>query len=106
MEEKKEYSISNYTKGTKKLCNNGCGKEIQWDIDLKYYIEIDTGRKHSCPNWKPKQLQNNSYNNTRNLTSGQVTYLDTIGPAIAEILSLMQEITERLRKLDGFITKF
>jgi hypothetical protein len=96
---------NNYNKHVQKLCKNGCGKNIEWDIDLKYYVEIDTGRKHSCPNWKPKQLQNNSYNNRSTITSEQITYVDTIGPAIAEILSLMQEITERLRKLDGF-TKF
>jgi hypothetical protein len=32
--------------------------------------------------------------------------MDTIGPAIAEILSVAQEILKLLRKIDGSITKF
>jgi hypothetical protein len=35
-----------------------------------------------------------------------VTYIDTVGPAIAEILSEVQELLKLLRKVDDSMAKF
>jgi hypothetical protein len=40
------------------------------------------------------------------LKRAEVTYIDTIGPAIAETLSAVQEVLKLLRKIDGSIAKF
>ena len=74
-----------------KLCRNGCGKLIEWDTSQNIYSEIDTNDRHRCPNWNPKQkhLQDNL---NRRITEEQQLYIDTIGPAILEICSEVQNI--------------
>ena len=76
--------------GSSKLCRNGCGKYIRWDKFQNAFVEIDTGYRHRCPNWSPSQEKVDIPN--RKLTLEQQLYADTIGPVIAEILSLVQEI--------------
>jgi hypothetical protein len=73
-----------------KPCRNGCGKRIRWDTVQNVFFEIDTNYRHRCPNWSPSQKKVDVSN--RKLNSEQQLFADTIGPAIAEILSLVQEI--------------
>jgi hypothetical protein len=74
-----------------KLCRNGCGKYIRWDTTQSEYFEIDTNNHHICSNWSPN-LEKVSSSLNRKITPEQQLCADTVGPAIAEILSLVQEI--------------
>ena len=82
------------TKQFAKLCRNGCGKLIKWDTSQNKYFEIDTNDRHRCPNWNPKQ-EHLPDNVNRKITQEQKLYVDTIGPAILETRSVVQNI-ERL----------
>ena len=73
-----------------KPCKNGCGKHIRWDTVQNAFFEIDTKCHHICPNWSPSQEKVDIP--TRKLTLEQQLYADTIGPVLAEILSLVQGI--------------
>ena len=76
-----------------KPCRNGCGKHIRWDTVQNTFFEIDTNYRHICPNWSPSQEKVDILNHKlTKLTVEQQLYADTLGPAIAEILSLVQEI--------------
>ena len=77
-----------------KLCRNGCGKRIRWDTAENAFFEIDTNYRHRCPNWSPSQERVNIP--SRKLTLEQQLYADTLGPAIAEILSSVQEIYQHI----------
>jgi hypothetical protein len=94
-EKKKMKSISNNNNNTERPCKYGCGKLIKWDKSQNAYIEIDTNIRHRCPNWNSKQEHPIEVVNHR-ITTEQQLYADTIGPAIAEILSLVQEIYEKM----------
>jgi hypothetical protein len=84
-----ETTNSNHNDSTfAKPCKNGCGKHIRWDTVQNAFFEIDTKRRHICPNWSPSQV--NIPN--RKLTLEQQLYADTIGSVIAEIPSLVLEI--------------
>jgi hypothetical protein len=73
-----------------KPCRNGCGKHIRWDTVQNAFFEIDTNYRHRCPNWSQSREKVDIDNHK--LTSEQQLYADTLGPAIAEILSLVQVI--------------
>ena len=77
-----------------KLCKNGCEKLIRWDGSQNKYLEIDTNDRHRCPNCNPKQ-EHPPDNVNHKITHDQQLYLNTIGPAILEIRSAVQNI-ERL----------
>jgi hypothetical protein len=95
------------TKGLKniKKCPNHCGIWIAWNQSLDRFIQAKTGEIHVCPKGRSRQ-QKASSKKIKTLKGEQVIYMDTIGPAIAEILSVAQEILKLLRKIDGSITKF
>ena len=76
-----------------KPCKNGCGKRIRWDNSQHSYIEVDTNQKHQCPNWNPKYERLTGLNHK--ITLEQQQYADTLGPLIAKIFSLVQEIHQR-----------
>ena len=76
-----------------KVCKNGCGKVIRWDNSQNSYIEVDTNQRHRCPNWNPKYDHLIGLNHKINLEQQQ--YADTLGPLVAKILSLVQEIHQR-----------
>jgi hypothetical protein len=82
-----------------KPCRNGCGKPIRWDNSQNSYIEVGTNQKHRCPNWNsnPKHEQHLIGLN-RKITPEQQLYLDTIGPVIVEIHSLVREIHKHVTK--------
>lgn len=82
-------SKNRYEKG----CKNGCGEVIRWDNSQNCYIEVNTNRRHRCPNWNSTYEQHLS--SLRKITPEQQLYADTLGPAIAKILSLVQEIHQR-----------
>jgi hypothetical protein len=97
--------------GTKELknikkCPNHCGTWIAWNARLNRFIQAKTGEIHHCPKWKPNQQQKTSNKKIKILKGEQIAYVDTIGPAIAGILSVVQEVLKLLRKMDGSITKF
>ena len=78
-----------------KLCKNGCGKLIKWDTSQNKYFEIDTNHHHRCPNWKPNHEQL-SRNLNRKITQEQLLYIDTIGPAICRILSIVENVERHI----------
>ena len=78
-----------------KLCKNGCGRLIKWDKSQNTYCEIDTNNRHRCPNWNPNQQQPPLNLNCK-ITQEQQLYVDTIGPAVIEIRSAVQDIKQLL----------
>ena len=40
---------------TQKICNNGCGRMIEWNNDFRYFVEVATGQRHKCPNYSGRQ---------------------------------------------------
>jgi hypothetical protein len=79
---------------TQRACKYDCGKLIKWDKSQNAYTESDTNFRHRCPNWNSKREHPVEVASHR-ITAKQQLYADTIGPAIAEILSLVQEIYEK-----------
>jgi hypothetical protein len=77
-----------------KPCRNGCGKHIRWDNSQNSYTEFGTNQKHQCPNWKNPKYEHVTGLNHK-ITPEQQQYADTLGPLIAKILSLVQEIHQR-----------
>ena len=76
-----------------KPCRNACGKRIRWDNSQNSYIEVGTNQKHQCPNWNPNpQHEQHLIGLNRMITPEQQLYLDTIGPVIVEIHSLVRGI--------------
>lgn len=94
-EKKKMISSSSNNNNTERPCKYGCGKHIRWDRSQNAYVEVDTNIRHRCPHWNSKQEHPVEVANHR-ITAEQQLYADTIGPAIAEILSLVQEIHEKM----------
>lgn len=103
-------SNNNNTKWLKNVrpCINNCRTWISWNALIGRYIEVKTGEIHRCPKWRPnsKQQRKTPYKKIRTLKRDEVTYVDTIGPAIAEILSTIEEILKLIRKIHGSIAKF
>ena len=82
-----------------KRCPNKCKTWIAWSPHLNRFVEAKSGQIHHCPKWKKaKQQQRTSPMNFRTLKTEEVTYIDTIGPAIAEIHYVVQEILKMLQK--------
>ena len=77
-----------------KVCKNGCGQVIKWDNFQNCYIEVSTNQRHRCPNWKNPKYEHATGLNHK-ITPEQQQYADTLGPLIAKILSLVQEIHQR-----------
>jgi hypothetical protein len=88
-------SISSNNNNKERCCRYGCGKLIKWDKSRYAYIEIDTNIRHRCPNWNSKQEYPVEVAN-RSITAEQQLYIDTIGPTIVEILSLLFSKSERI----------
>jgi hypothetical protein len=87
--------VSNSDNNTQRPCEYGCGKLVKWDKSQSAYIEIDTNIRHGCPNRNPKQEHNVEVANHR-IAAEQQLYIDTIGPTIVEILSLVQGIHKKM----------
>jgi hypothetical protein len=87
--------VSNSDNNTQRACKYGCGKLIKWNKSQNAYIEIDTNVRHRCLNWNSKQEHHVEVTN-HSIIAEQQQYADTLGPAIAEILSLVQEIYEKM----------
>jgi hypothetical protein len=85
----------NQNKEFAKLCKNGCGKLIKWDKSKKFYFEIETNERHKCPNWVPNQRQP-PLSLSRKITKEQLLYMDTIGPAISRILSVVENVERHI----------
>jgi hypothetical protein len=81
-----------------KLCKNGCGKLIKWDTSQNTYSEVDTNKQHRCPTWNPNHRQI-SRNLDHRITQEQLLYMDTLGPTIAEILSVVQNLEKIVKQL-------
>jgi hypothetical protein len=101
-------SNNDNAKGLKniKKCPNHCGTWIAWNPSLNRFIQAKTGEIHQCTKWKPRQQQKVSNRKIKTLKRAEVTYIDTVGPAIAEILSEVQELLKLLRKVDDSMAKF
>jgi hypothetical protein len=88
---------NNSKKGFKKLCKNGCGKQIQWDIGLNAFTEVDSGDKHRCPNFvrkpglRPQSMQSVITHTHR---------IDTSEELLAEIYKTVKNLELLLNK-DG-----
>src|SRR5215208_6349115 len=87
-----------YRKENNKVCKNGCGKFIRWDTSENFYIEIDTGKRHKCPNYRPSSQRKQEYISA-SVTKEQAQYIDTIGPLIAETYSIVKELQDNFKKL-------
>jgi hypothetical protein len=62
-----------------------------------------SGQIHHCPKWKARQQRKRSLEGIKTLKRAEATYIDTLGPAIAEILSVIQEVLRLVRKMDDSI---
>jgi hypothetical protein len=95
---------NNNTKRLKSIrkCHNHCGTWIAWNR----FIDVKTGEIHQCPTWKARQQQKRSREGIKTLNREEVAYMDTIGPAIAETLSVIQEVFKLVRKMHDSIAKF
>ena len=58
------------------------------------------GSQHDCPNRQQKRANDDKPNSSPSvLSSDQARYQDTVGPMIAQILKLSQEMNESIKKL-------
>jgi len=44
-----------------KSCNQGCNTQIYWDVLNNQYNELNTKKKHICPNWNKSKSSSSTY---------------------------------------------
>lgn len=72
-------------------CNNDCGKNIYWNKACNFFVEVDTGDRHICPNWK------GSENKSPNIDfKKQNSHNSQIVELLTKILYEIERIEEKL----------
>lgn len=87
---------------------HGCGQQIKFDSNITSpksgkVIPLNmNGEQHDCPNFNNRSNYNQDQQSkfsVSTLTLEQAKYMDSVGPTVAQILELSQEIKDIVRKL-------
>jgi hypothetical protein len=83
-----------------RFCKYGCGKPIKWNKSQNAYVEINTNRRHICPDWNPIQKRL-SDSLGRKITTEQQIYVDTLCPILLKLLSEFQDLRSEVQEISG-----